>query len=178
MKRAPLALASVVFVCALTTSSYAGAISRDAVQITQDKAAASTSIGSRFAFTSTVRNTSSRALTGLVAHLNIVSLDSNVYVDPEDWSSHRTQYLKDIPIGGSLQQSWTVQAVNGGRFIVYVAVAESTAGNPVIAGPGLHVDVAAQRTINAGGILPIAAAVPVIVVELLVAARVRRRRLT
>ena len=44
-----------------------------------------------------------------------------VYVDPEDWSSHRTRYLAPISAGGSVTLAWKMQAVNSGSFGVYVA---------------------------------------------------------
>jgi hypothetical protein len=108
--------------------------------------------------------------------LNILSLDPDTYVDPEDWSDARTQYLPEIPAGGQATLAWTVQAVNHGRFVVYVALARAQAGQPVLAGPGLRADVTAQRVINAEGILPLAAAVPAATLVVLLATRVRRRR--
>ena len=57
---------------------------------------------------------------GLIAHLTVVSLHDGVYVDPEDWSSHRTRYLGAIPTGGSAMITWRLQAVNAGTFGIYV----------------------------------------------------------
>jgi len=122
-----------------------------AVLITQDRDSVSVSIGDRFSFSSTVRAPADASLDGLVAHLNILSLDPDTYVDPEDWSDARTQYLLEIPAGGQATLAWTVQAVNHGRFVVYVALARAQAGQPVLAGPGLRADVTAQRVINAEG---------------------------
>ncbi|MDX6286672.1 MAG: hypothetical protein QOG53_2157 [Frankiales bacterium] len=179
MKPVLLAIAAAVLTLNGTAAAYADtSTGAGAVEITQDSTNVSTSIGMHFSFTSTVQNTSDQPVTGLVAHLNVVSLDSNVYVDPEDWSSKRTQYLPEIPAKSSTPQSWSVQAVNDGTFVIYVAVTTAAGGSPVVGGPALHVDVAAQRSINAGGILPIAAAVPVVLLGLLVTTRVRRRRLT
>ena len=145
------------------------------IVIEQDRTEVSVLIGERFEFTSTVRATSAPA-SGWVAHLNIVGLDPEVYVDPEDWSDERTQYLPEIPAGGAVTLPWSVQAVNDGTFIVYVALARADAGGPVQAGPGLRAEVASQRVINPGGILPIAAAVPASLLALTLATRVRRRR--
>ena len=147
-----------------------------AALITQDRDSVSVSIGDRFSFSSTVRAPADASLDGLVAHLNILSLDPDTYVDPEDWSDARTQYLPEIPAGGQATLAWTVQAVNHGRFVVYVALARAQAAQPVLAGPGLRADVTAQRVINAEGILPLAAAVPAATLVLLLATRVRRRR--
>ena len=146
------------------------------VQISQDRTSARALIGAPFAFSTTVRNPDDAPLTGLVAHLNVVSLDPAVYVDPEDWSTRRTQYLSPVPGHGTVRLSWSVHAVNDGRFVLYVALA-TAGGESVTAGPALHAVVRAQQRIDAAGILPVAIAVPSVVLVLLIAARYRRRRL-
>jgi hypothetical protein len=146
------------------------------VRVEQDRTTVSTVIGDRFSFTSTISSIGDRPARNLVAHLNIVSLDPAVYVDPEDWSGERSRYIDEIPAGGSKELAWTVQAVNDGTFLVYVALATPNAGGPVVAGPALKAEVAAQRVINAGGILPIAVAVPGVLLVATLAARVRSRR--
>jgi hypothetical protein len=146
------------------------------VQISQDTTTARARVGAPFSFTTTVRNTGERSLPGIVAHLDVVSLDPDVYVDPEDWSTQRTQYLPPLPGHGSARLSWSVQAVNDGRFLVYVALA-TAAGDRIVAGPVLHAEVRAQQRLDAPGLLPIAIGVPVVVLLLLIATRYRRRRL-
>lgn len=145
------------------------------VRVEQDRTSVSAVIGERFSFTSTIR-AGDRAATDLVAHLNIVGLDPEVYVDPEDWSGERTQYIDEIPAGGAKELSWTVQAVNDGTFLVYVALAGRSAGGEVTAGPALKAEVATQRMIDAAGILPIAAAVPGVLLVATLATRLRSRR--
>ena len=72
----------------------------------------------------------------LIAHLNVLSLRSGVYIDPEDWSSNRTRYLPPIPAGGSLTLTWRLQAVNAGSIGVYVAVLpQSVAAKPPTTSP-------------------------------------------
>jgi len=148
------------------------------VSISQDREAVAVSIGERFSFTTRVIAPADTAVDGLIAHLNIVSLDPDTYVDPEDWSDERTQYLPEIPAGGEQDLPWTVQAVNHGSFVVYVALARAGAGQGVLAGPGLRADVTAQRVINAEGILPLALAVPAALGVLLLVTRLHRRRST
>ena len=98
---------------------------------------------------------------GLIAHLNILSLHSGTYVDPEDWSSNRTQYFHNIPAGGSRTTTWRLQAVNGGEFGVYVAVLPETgAGRPPQTTPTIHLAVAERKTLNSGGILPLTLGIP------------------
>ena len=97
----------------------------------------------------------------MIAHLNIVSLTGDVYVDPEDWSTHRTRYLGSIGRGGSQTITWRLKAVSSGRFGVYVAVLRrGGADRPPITAPLVAVHVAGRTTLNAGGILSVALVVP------------------
>jgi hypothetical protein len=63
-----------------TTSPVVPDSSAASVQL--DRTTLSTSIGQRFSFTSTIHNDSDQPRSGLVAHLNVLGLDPDVYVDP------------------------------------------------------------------------------------------------
>jgi hypothetical protein len=146
------------------------------VSVSVDRTDVVTSLGHEFAFRSTFTNRSTSTLGGLIAHLNVLSYDRGVYVDPEDWSSHRTRYLAAIPAGGSTTITWNVHAVNAGSFAVYVAVlSQRPSALPPMTGPAIHLAVAKRTTINSEGILPLALGVPTLLGLLLVGARVRRR---
>jgi len=151
----------------------AAAASRVSVDVNRTRIA--TGLGDKFTFRTTVFNRSPTAAGGLIAHLNIVGLDSSVYVDPEDWSSHRTKYLETLPAGGSRTITWRLQAVSAGEFDVYVAVLprEATARRPVT-GPAVRVAVVDRRTLNSGGILPLALGVPALLGAVGVRIRLRR----
>jgi hypothetical protein len=142
-----------------------------------DRATVSTKIGEKFHFTTTVRNLESEPVPGVVAHLNIVSLDPSVYVDPEDWSSHRTRYLGTLPAGGSRRVDWGVQAVNSGRFVVYVAVVDRNGAGSVTASNPLVATVAQKRRLNSGGVVPLALGIPGLLALGFVLMRRRRRTL-
>lgn len=158
-----------------TTGPVAPDSSAASVQL--DRTTVTTSIGQRFSFTSTVRNDSDQAKSGLVAHLNVLGLDPDVYVDPEDWSSQRTIYLDPLPAHDSTRLAWTVQAVNSGRLVIYVTVSAQQGTDAVAASNTLRLAVAQQRTVDAGGILPLAVAMPTTVLLLMGFAARRRRRL-
>jgi hypothetical protein len=144
-----------------------------------DRARVATALGDGFDFTSTITNTSRKPLSGLVAHLNVASLRGGVYVDPEDWSPRRTQYLAPLAPGRSIDLSWSVTAVNGGRLGVYVAVLPSRAPHTAAAGlaVGAPIDlrVAERRTLNSGGVLFVAVGVPGLLALAMAGARARRR---
>ena len=136
----------------------------------------STRVGDHFSFTTTVRNDGAEPLDHLVAHLNILSLDPSVYVDPEDWSSTRTRYLPVLPPGHTTTISWSVQSVNTGHFLLYVAVASQAGSDAVAASPVLRATIASRRTLNPAGILPVALAVPAVLLALWGVQSMRRRR--
>ena len=147
------------------------------VSISVVPARASVGAGDRFSFTSTVRNDTDQPMTGLIGHLNIVALDPDVYVDPEDWSTNRTQYVALLPAHGSRRLTWKVQAVGGGRFILYVGVAQRRSSNSIAGSAPLQLKVSQRRVLGAGSVLPLTAAVPGVVIVLLLTVARRRRHL-
>jgi hypothetical protein len=168
-----------VLVALVAASVLAGSASAaegaDRVSVAVDRAQISKKLGNKFQFRSTITNRGSTAATGLIAHLNILSLRNGPYVDPEDWSSNRTRYLPTIPPGGSHTITWKMQAVNAGTFGVYVAVLpESGEARPPTTGPTIHLAVAQRRAINSGGILPLALGIPAFVGLVTLGIRFRR----
>lgn len=107
----------------------------------------------------------------------MVDLTGHTYVDPEDWSSRRTRYLRPIPPGGSATLSWPMNAVNAGTIGLYVAVLPRS-GVPVrpTTSPALRLHVEDRRTLNAGGILPLALGLPAALGLLALGVRASRRR--
>jgi hypothetical protein len=147
------------------------------VSVTVDRTGVATGLGKRFTFRSTFANPGPGEARGLVAHLNVASLRPGVYVDPEDWSTSRTRYLDPIPAGGTATVRWSLQAVNAGTFAVYVAVLPpDAAGRPPSVGRTVRVTVSG-RTLDAGGILPLALGVPAAIGIAAAGLALRRRRL-
>lgn len=152
-----------------------GAAAADGVAVQVSKTRIKTRLGEKFEFRSTIANTSSTAVSGLIAHLNILSLRNGPYVDPEDWSSNRTRYLGTLPAGGSTTITWHMQSVNAGTFGIYVSVLpQSGAARPPTSGPTIHLAVASRRTLNSGGILPLALGIPAFLGLLTLGIRFRR----
>jgi len=141
-------------------------------QITLDRGPVAVRLGTTFAFSSTL--SAGAASTGpLVAHLNVVSLDPATYVDPEDWSTHRTRYLGAVAAGDSASLRWSVKAVSSGPIAIYVTAVPADGSGPIAVGPPLHVQVAERRTLNSGGVVPLALAVPAVLVAVAVVTRRR-----
>jgi hypothetical protein len=145
------------------------------VAVGVDRTRISAVLGDHFVFRATVVNRGTAPATGLIAHLNVLSLRPGLYVDPEDWSADRTKYLGTLPPGGSRTLTWRLQAVAPGRLGIYVAVlAERAAGAVPVAAPAVHVAIAERRTLNAGGIVPVALGVPALLGALALVAGVWR----
>jgi hypothetical protein len=161
----------------LLIGGIAPAHAANALTVTVDRARIETKLGHKFAFRSTIANHGPSAARGLVAHLNVLSFDSAVYVDPEDWSSHRTRYLTPIPAGGSTTIEWRMQAVNAGSFAVYVAVLRRSPAALPTTGRAIDVGIAKRTTLNSEGILPLALGIPAVLGVLALTLRLRRRRL-
>jgi len=137
----------------------------------------STGLGDKFMFRTTVVNHGPTEARGLIAHLNIVGLEPSVYVDPEDWSSHRTIYVRTLRPRESTTITWRMQAVSAGAFDVYVAVFRRGAvGGTPTTGQAIRLSVHDRRTLNSGGILPLALGTPALLTALAFGIRLRRRR--
>jgi hypothetical protein len=175
-RRRPALLVLAVAAVVLALAAGVHAAGPAGVSATVDRTRISTELGSAFVFRSTITNDGPAAADDLIAHLNIVSLRSDVYVDPEDWSTHRTRFLGPVPAGGSKTVTWRLKAVNSGSFAVYVAVLPKSGREraPVTA-PLVAVAVAGRKTLNAGGILSVALGVPALLAVLMAGLRLRRR---
>jgi hypothetical protein len=176
VNRLPLLTA---FACAASIAlapAAHGAAPRTTVSV--DRTNVATRLGQTFVIHSTISNRGTTTATGLIAHLNVLSLAAGLYVDPEDWSSHRTRYLAPIPAGRSRTLSWKLDAVNAGDLGVYIAVLprDGRAVEPTT-GPLIHVTIADRRTLDAGGILPLALGIPALL-ALTTASLMTFRRLT
>jgi uncharacterized membrane protein len=151
------------------------------VRVAADPPVVSTVLGGHFTVTTEVKNAGSAPTDEILAHLNVASIEGSVYVDPEDWSSDRSQRLSLKP-GESRKLSWEIQAVNAGLFAAYVVVVpfgNTVNGNEdLTTSPLIRVDVAQRTTLTAGGALPVVLAVPLLIglAAATVLVRVRRRR--
>jgi len=172
MRRAALLLTAIVL-GAVAPSAHAAS----SLAVSNDRTTIATKLGQKFVFRTRIANEGPRTAAGLVAHLNVLDLTGHTYVDPEDWSSHRTRYLAPIPPGGSIALTWQVNAVNAGKIGIYVAVLpRSGAPVPPTTGPTLRVEIRDRRTLNTGGILPLALGIPGALGLVALSVRVRRGR--
>ena len=161
MSRARL-LASTVVVAVLLIGGPAAEAADDALRSSVDREAIASDLGHSFETRTTIENTGATGVTGAIAHLNVLSLESGTYVDPEDWSSRRTRYLAPLPAGGSTTMAWRLHAVSPGRFVVYVALVSADGVALLGVGPPVRVTVSDRTTLNSGGIVPLALGIPLL----------------
>jgi hypothetical protein len=126
---------------------------------------------------STVVNTGPTATTSLIAHVDVVSLGADVYVDPEDWSSARSVEVAPLPPGAAADLSWPVRTVDSGDFAVYVVLlpAGPAGPAPLAVGAPVHLTVTGRRALSAGGTLPVDIGVPLLLALAILLGRLRRR---
>jgi hypothetical protein len=173
-------LAAVTFLAGLAVAVPAPAAAQPSVEVTLDEKRMSVGLGDRLAIRARIVNAGTEPTERLVAHLNVATLDSRVYVDLEDWTASPTQELASLPPGESASATWVIQAVNAGRFNVYVVVlpnGPTSAGQgPLVVSPPQLVDVAGRRTLSPQGALPVAVIEPVLLGLVAAAVRLRLRR--
>ena len=171
IRLACVAVLATAIVLAVPAAARAAGTSAD-LSVRVDRAQIATKLGQKFVFRSTITNRGSTAVSGLIAHLNVLSFRSSVYVDPEDWSSNRVRYLAPIPAGGSTTITWRMEAVNAGSFAVYVTVLSQERAPTT--GPTVTLAITERRTLNSGGILPLALGIPGLLGLLTLGFRLRR----
>jgi hypothetical protein len=161
----------------LAGAPAAGAVAQPDLALTVDRTHVRTGLGREFVIRSeVVRSSSAGSGDGVILHLNVFSLHPGVYVDPEDWSSDRTRYVH-VPDGGTVTSVWRLHAVNHGSFALYVtAVPAAAGGSRPVSSPVVVASVASRRTLDPGGVVPLALGVPSALLALTLAARRLRRR--
>lgn len=179
-KTAAVALGALMSLGLATTSALGagpvqGSTDGVGVSVALDRDRSEAGPGDKLEFVSTVTNDGGSPRSDLIAHLNVLTTDTDVYVDPEDWSPRRTQYLDELAPGESAELSWDVQAVTSGPLILFVSVT-SPGGDQVTSSGPLHLTVGGQRNVNSAGVATMALWTPAAVLLLLGGTLVRRRR--
>ena len=141
------------------------AAAQEALAISVDLAYATVSAGDEIEFNTVVANNGSEESPLLNVAMNIVKTGKGDPVDPEDWSPERTQEIEPLAPGESMEQSWTVEAILEGDYMVYLTVIPTPAGPEATSQPvsssAIHLTVTPFANSNPGGVLPVAIGVPV-----------------
>jgi hypothetical protein len=178
MTRPSLLAGALLALCTtLGLAAPAAAAPTERSQITFDRGEVAAVVGDKFTLTSRITSPGTDAAAApLIAHLDVVSRTTDVYVDPEDWSSERTVELDPADAEGGAQVAWDLQAVNAGRFAVYVVLLPADGAAPLVVSQPVPVTVAGRRTLTPGHALPVAVAIPLLLGLATAAIRLRQRR--
>lgn len=174
-----LAAVFVAMPAAAAPAAAAPGVPAPGVEVTLDQTQASVGVGDRITVQARVVNSGTVRTDRIIAHLNVATLDQSVYVDLEDWTGSPTQELAPLEPGAGTTATFEIQAVNVGRFDVYVVVAPSGASagqGPLVASTPELVQVAARRTVSPGGVLPVVITAPALLGLASAGLRLRRWR--
>ena len=170
---AAAALATATALLLLPVAGAAAQISDD-VSLSVTPAVTEVVLGESFDVTIEVTNNGTERTPPLVIHIDITDPASASSVDPEDWTSTLTQIFGVVEPDQTGTVTWTLQPISPGAYSVYAVALSPGVDNSAISNIAT-VRVADQRSLNPGGILPVAIAAPTVIGALL-AYRTRRYR--
>ncbi len=171
-----LMLAAVALVFSVAPAAATAAPPLDGITVTIGPTGSSVVLGENLDLTITVTNDSNEPTARLIAHLDITDPASATSVDPEDWTSTLSKPIGVVEPGADATVEWNIQPISPGMFVVY-AVAITPEASNVVASNVLTVTVDDQRSLDPGGILPLAIGAPVVIGALLLI-RIRTKRRT
>ena len=154
------------------------------LRITVDLGYKTVNAGGQIEFKTVATNHGAEKSPPLNMAMNIVLVGKGDPVDPEDWSPQRTQQVESLAPGESVEQSWAVEAILAGEYIVYLTIIPKPKGpeatSQPVSSPGIHLTVRPFANTNPGGVLPVAIGMPLglIAVSLLSRRSKRWRRAT
>ncbi|GAB2760679.1 hypothetical protein GCM10027039_21200 [Terrabacter koreensis] len=150
------------------------------LQISVDLQYKTVNAGDEIEFDTVVTNAGSTDTAPLNVAMNIVKTGKGDPVDPEDWSPERTQQVDALAPGESSDQTWTVEAILEGDYLVYLTVLPQPSGpnatSQPVSSPGIHLTVKPFATTNPGGVLSVAIGTPVALMLITAVPMLRRRR--
>ncbi len=169
------AVAAALALVGLAGATPAGARTVEDVEVSVEPDETDVLLGETTDIRVTLTNTGNHPTEALVVHIDITDPTSDSSVDPEDWTATLSKPVGVLAPGTSATVGWSIQPISGGSFALY-AVALSPGSDRVAASNVLDVTVTDQRSLNPGGILPVALGAPALVGALLmVQMRLARR---
>lgn len=137
------------------------------VQISVNMEAKTVKASDSIFFDTVVTNTTAEASPMILVAMNIINLEqAGEAIDPEDWSSERTQSIDSLAAGQSVTLSWKVNAILDGDVMIYMVAIPQPEGKHVIshpiASPGIHLTVTPFTKLSPMGVLPVALGGPLL----------------
>lgn len=173
---ARLTLASITLALLLAAAPIALASAEAELEVRVEPGALTVDVGAGIDLIVTVTNHGSEPSQPLAAHLDITDPTSSGSVDPEDWTATLTRQVGVLEAGATETIRWPMTPISGGRFVAYVLLIPTEGNQALTASNVIEVVVDEQRTLNPQGVLPVAAATPLLIGLLLVGQRQYARR--
>ena len=133
-------------------------------------------MGNHLQFWSTITNTGTSPIEGLVAWISLVEIDpgNEQPMDLEDWSAHKAITGASLKPGASLRTDWPMRLIKGGDYRVVVSVTDR-GGRQVYTSPTVQFHVRQKPVLQAGRVLPVAVGIPLLFIGLMVFNKTKRR---
>jgi len=134
-------------------------------------------MGDHLRFWSTITNTGTTPVEGLVAWISLVEIDpgDEQPVDLEDWSAHKAVTGATLAPGQPLRTDWPMRLIKGGDYRVVVSVTDRGSSR-VVTSPTLQFHVRQKAVLQTGRVLPVAVGVPLLIIGLMVFNKARQPR--
>ncbi len=138
---------------------------------------ASPVMGDHLQFWSSITNTGTSPIEGLVAWISLVEIDpgNEQPVDLEDWSAQKAVTGASLKPGETLRTDWYMRLIKGGDYRVVVSVTDR-GGRQVYTSPTVQFHVRQKAVLQAGRVLSVAAAIPLLIMGLMVFYKTKQRR--
>ena len=133
-------------------------------------------MGDNLRFWSTIANTGSSPVKGLVAWISLVEIDpdNEQPMDLEDWSAHKAVTGASLKPGQSLRTDWPMRLIKAGDYRVVVSVTDR-GGRQVFTSPTVQFHVRQKPMLQAGRVLPVAVGIPLLLMGLVAFNKTRQR---
>ena len=134
-------------------------------------------IGDHLQFWSTITNTGTTPIEGMVAWISLVEIDpgNEQPVDLEDWSAHKALTGVSLNPGQHIRTNWPMRLIKGGDYRVVISITDRS-GRQVYTSPTIQFHVRPKPVLKAGRVLPVAAVIPLLIMGLLVLNRTKLNR--
>jgi hypothetical protein len=136
-------------------------------------------MGDHLRFWSTITNTGSTPIEGLVAWISLVEIDpgNEQPVDLEDWSAQKAVTGASLEPGQSLRTDWPMRLIKGGDYRVVISVTDR-GGRQVFTSPTVQFHVRQKPVLQAGRVLPVAIGIPLFFFLAVIFCQVKQRKST
>ena len=134
-------------------------------------------MGTRNQFWSTITNTGTQPIDGLVAWISLVEIDpgNEQPVDLEDWSAHKAITGAALGPGQSLKSAWPMRLIKSGDYRVVVSATARDSHN-VFTSQTIEFHVQQKPMLQSMRILPVAAGIPLLIIVFIAFSKTKRHR--